>query len=369
MSNQGNMNETQSNYDRTNDLKAFDEEKTGVKGVVDGGIEKVPSMFVRPLEDRSKDLGINAENISIPVIDLAQVGESDYQTAKIVKEIISASHKWGFFQVVNHGIPLKLLEKMIEGVRMFHEQDAEAKKQIYSRDFFTKNVSFLSNHDLYQSKAANWRDTFYFNALTGEVDPQELPQICKDVTLEYVDHMVKLVNNILMLLSMGLGLRPKHLEELDISKGWSLACHYYPTCPEPQLTLGTGGHADITFITILLQDQVGGLQVLHENQWVNVEPITGALIVNIGDALQIVSNDLLKSVYHRSTVNNVVPRISVPFFVQGRFSSKKIYGPIKELISEENPPLYREFSSEENLTRLFSNSLDDIGIHHFKLHS
>uniref|UniRef100_A0A803KSU9 Fe2OG dioxygenase domain-containing protein n=1 Tax=Chenopodium quinoa TaxID=63459 RepID=A0A803KSU9_CHEQI len=361
MSNYPFMNETQSSYDRINNLKAFDEEKTGVKGLVDGGVEKVPSIFVRPLEDRSKDLGTNAENIGVPVIDFAHVGESDGQIDKVVNEIISASKKWGFFQVINHEIPLELLEKMIEGARMFHEQDDEAKKQIYSRDFFSKKASFLSNHDLYKSKAANWRDTFYFNALTGEVDPQELPPICKDVTLEYVDHMVKFVNNILQLLSMGLGLKPKHLEELDISKGWSLGCHYYPACPEPQLTLGTNGHADITFLTVLLQDQVGGLQVLHENQWVNVEPITGALII--------VSNGRLKSVYHRSTVNSVGPRISVPFFVQGFFSSKKIYGPIKELTSEENPPIYREFSTEENLTHFFSKSLDEIGIDHFKLHS
>ncbi|XP_021725881.1 deacetoxyvindoline 4-hydroxylase-like isoform X1 [Chenopodium quinoa] len=370
MNSQDTLIETQpESYARTNDLKAFDARKTGVKGLVDEGTKKIPSIFVRPHEDRLLDLSKCPKDISVPIIDLAHVDHESSRTIEIAKDLVSASKKWGFFQVVNHGIPFEVLDMMIEGARMFHEQDDECKKQFYSRDK-SKVVTFNSNYDFYKSNAANWRDSLSVNTtFTGEVDPQELPPICKDVTLEYVDHMVKLVNNILMLLSMGLGLRPKHLEELDISKGWSLACHYYPTCPEPQLTLGTGGHADITFITILLQDQVGGLQVLHENQWVNVEPITGALIVNIGDALQIVSNDLLKSVYHRSTVNNVVPRISVPFFVQGRFSSKKIYGPIKELISEENPPLYREFSSEENLTRLFSNSLDDIGIHHFKLHS
>lgn len=271
--------------------------------------------------------------------------------------------------MVNHGIPLELLDNMIEAARMFHEQDDEAKKQFYSRDFFSKKVSFLSNHDLYKSNAASWRDTLYFTALTGEVDPQELPPFCKDVILEYVNHITTFVNCILMLLSIGLGLKPECFEEQEICKGWTLGCHYYPACPEPELTLGTNGHADITFITILLQDQIGGLQLLHENQWFNIEPITGALIVNIGDALQIVSNGMLKSVYHRVIAKSVGPRISIPFFVQGFFSSNKKYGPIKELTSDENPPIYREFTIEELLTYFFSKPLDEVGIDHFKLHS
>lgn len=115
----------------------------------------------------------------MPVIDFGQVGEGNDRTAEIVDEVMNASKNWGFFQVVNHGIPLELLDNMIEAARMFHEQDDEAKKQFYSRDFFSKKVSFLSNHDLYKSNAASWRDTLYFTALTGEVDPQELPPFCK----------------------------------------------------------------------------------------------------------------------------------------------------------------------------------------------
>ncbi|KAL2921396.1 1-aminocyclopropane-1-carboxylate oxidase-like protein 1 [Bienertia sinuspersici] len=177
------MNETQINTydDRINDLKAFDEEKTGVKGLVDAGTTSIPSIFVRPLEDRSKDFSTCHENISVPIIDFAHFGENNEQDEKIIKEIILASKNWGFFQVINHEIPLELLEKMIEGTKRFHEQDDESKKKFYSREFQSKKVTYFSNHDLYNSNAANWRDSLYVNTLFhgGEVDPQELPPICK----------------------------------------------------------------------------------------------------------------------------------------------------------------------------------------------
>jgi feruloyl-CoA 6-hydroxylase len=97
----------------------------------------------------------------------------------------------------------------------------------------------------------------------------------------------------------------------------SLGFVYYPACPEPELVSGVSPHSDITSITVLLQDDIGGLYVRDKDSdgWINVPPVNGALVVNIGDVLQIMSNECYKSIEHRVVANRNKTRISMPIFV------------------------------------------------------
>ena len=105
--------------------------------------------------------------------------------------------------------------------------------------------------------------------------------------MEYKDQVMRLGFKLFELISEALGLNPNHLKDMDCTEGLSILCHYYPSCPQPELTMGTTKHADNDFLTVLLQDQIGGLQVLHQGQWIDVPPRLGALVINVGDLLQV----------------------------------------------------------------------------------
>ncbi|XP_058751990.1 1-aminocyclopropane-1-carboxylate oxidase homolog 1-like [Vicia villosa] len=358
-------------YDRKSELKKFDESKVGVQGLIENGVTKVPHMFYHD-QSNIHDFSVSESNsnLSIPTIDLTGIHDDPVLRDEVVRKVQNASEKWGFFQVTNHGIPTHVLDEMVKGICRFHQQDAKVRKEYYTRDF-TKKVVYLSNFTLYQDPSADWRDTIGFFMAPHPPKVEELPAICRDIVIEYSKEITALGSSLYELLSEALGLNRPRLKEIGGAESFFHVCHYYPPCPEPELTIGTSKHTDASFITILLQDQIGGLQVLHDNQWIDVPPIHGALVVNIGDLLQLVSNDKFKSVEHRVLANHIGPRISVASLFRTQDHSpeymEKVIGPIKELLSKEVPPIYRDISFKEFLAHRFANGIGVSALSPYKL--
>ncbi|CAI0454549.1 unnamed protein product [Linum tenue] len=366
-----------SDFDRKAALKAFDDTKTGVKGLVDAGITTVPPIFLHPqdiaasIKSTSGDDPVS-ELPAIPTVDLQGIDGDPNVRRQVIVQVRHACRRCGFFQVINHGIPTAILDKTIEGVKNFHEQDAQVKKGFYSRDFFNKTFTYHSNFDLYQSPAANWRDTIACVMAPRPPNPQQLPQICGETMVDYSNEVMGLARKLLELVSEALGLNSDYLNNIGCLEGLLLLGHYYPACPEPDLTIGSSSHSDSSFLTVLLQDQTGGLQVLcDDDQWVDVKPTKNALVINLGDLLQLISNEEFKSSQHRVVAKSIGPRVSVACFLRPQplpEKSSRVYGPLKELISDGNPPVFRGTTIKEFLEHYYAKGLNGISaLEHFRL--
>ncbi|CAM8965442.1 unnamed protein product [Rhodiola kirilowii] len=353
---------------REDEVAAFDATKAGVKGLIDSGITKVPRIF--HTHDSNKSLiddqhGQSDAHLQIPVVKF-DAGSRD----ELVQQIREAVEIWGFFQIMNHGVPVEVADEMLEAVKRFHELPKEMKMGLYTRDIAQK-VKYYSNGYLNPTKPVNWRDTVGFEFSDGQLDMELVPSVCREAVGNYMKYLVELKEKLIELLSEALGLENEYLAKLECTDSPYLSCHYYPPCPEPNLTIGGTKHSDPCFLTILLQDSVGGLQVLHQDKWVDVEPVHGALIVNVGDMLQLITNDKFKSVEHKVLAHKGPgARVSAACFFNPSSKNKscKLYEPIKECLTDENPVMYKGANYIEYLTYSILKGLDGTSaLPHFKL--
>ncbi|KAK3135452.1 hypothetical protein QOZ80_5BG0419080 [Eleusine coracana subsp. coracana] len=350
---------TADGYDRQRELQAFDDTKAGVKGLVDAGVTSVPAIFRHPPESFS--LPQAAATTTIPVIDL---GASSSSREELVRRVGAAAEMAGFFQVVNHGVAGDLLDETLDAVRRFNEAPANAKRPYYWRGNARK-VRFSSNFDLFRSPTASWRDTLFCDVAPEPPRPDELPEAVRHVMVEFGEAARNLAERVLELLSESLGLARDRLGDTGCVEGVGVASNYYPPCPEPHLTLGTSRHTDGSTLTVLLQDDMGGLQVLVDDDrgggaWLDVPPVPGALLINVGDILQLVSNGKFRSVEHRVLANKSrdTARVSVAAFCSADvIRSTRLYGPIRELVSS-GYPLYRDITIHEYLAHFLNKGLD-----------
>uniref|UniRef100_A0ACD5ZR95 Uncharacterized protein n=1 Tax=Avena sativa TaxID=4498 RepID=A0ACD5ZR95_AVESA len=350
-------------------LKAFDESRTGVRGLVESGVSAVPDLFVHP-EGPYASVPLAPPGVSIPVVDLSLPAPLAAAAAA------EAARDWGFFYLVNYDaiVPSDYPARALAAVRAFHELPAPERSTHYGRAM-GGGVSYSSNVDLFRSPAASWRDTIQLMFGPTPCETERIPPVCRSEIIEWEAHSAAVARAVMALLSQGLGLGKTALEETSCLEGKLMVCHYYPVCPEPDRTMGLVPHTDPGVVTVLAQDGVGGLQVKHttedgESYWVDAKPVPGALVINVGDLLQMMSNDTYKSVEHRVVMNSrEEARVSVAvFYNPGKRGESVFYGPLPGLVSSENPPKYRSFTMSEFMGAFFKRDLASKAlIEHFKL--
>ncbi|PKA54315.1 Kinesin-like protein KIN12A [Apostasia shenzhenica] len=331
---------------------------------------QVDDAFIQVEEHRPKP-SISVAG-GIPVIDLSPLlanpipDERDQPLPAallgLVAELGKAFKDWGFFQVVNHGVPAVLLDRVYSAARDFFALPSEEKLRV--RRGQENPVGYYDTE--HTKNVRDWKEVFDFTANeplridttadSGEIltdlfwnqwpaNPPDFRKACE----EHTKALENLAFQLLELMSLSLGLPAKHLNDFFKEHTSFSRLNFYPPCPTPDLALGVGRHKDPGALTILAQDDVGGLDVKRktDGEWVRVKPIPNAYIINLGDITQVWSNDEYESVEHRVSVNSERERFSFPFFFNP--ARETIIRPLNELTSEQNPAKYEAYNWDQFL--------------------
>ncbi|KAK9275304.1 hypothetical protein L1049_022566 [Liquidambar formosana] len=329
----------------------------GVKGLVDSGISEVPERYVQPPHERIDHKLNSCSNLPLLPIDLSKLDGANRD--RVAEQIAAAAETVGFFQVVNHGVPLELLESVKVAAHRFFGQPPE-KKAVYLKGVSTSplvnyGTSFVPEKEM----ALEWKD-YVSMVYSSDGDAlQYWPSECKEVALEYLKTSSKMVRTILEVLMEKLGVT---LDEsrMDALTGFKMVnMNFYPACPNPELTVGVGRHSDMGTLTVLLQDGIGGLYVkVEENfdggkkgEWIEIPPVPGALVINVGDTLQILSNGKYKSAEHRVRTTSTQSRVSIPIFTAPRPTEK--IGPLPQVVDSDGMARYREVVFQDYMNNFF----------------
>ncbi|CAL5190153.1 unnamed protein product [Lathyrus oleraceus] len=284
-------------------------------------IDSIPPRYIKPLNDRPSTNSL-FESTNIPIIDLRGLYSIDpNEKASTFKKISEACNEWGFFQIVNHGVSHDLMDLAKETWRQFFHLPMEVKQE-YSNSPKTYE-GYGSRLGVKKGAILDWSDYYYLHYLPLSLKDYNkwpsLPPSCREVFDEYGKELVKLCGRLMKVLSINLGLEEDYL----------------------QSAFGDPGG-----MTILLpDDEVNGLQVRKNDNWITVKPLRNAFIVNIGDQIQVLSNAIYKSVEHRVLVNSHKERVSLAFFYNPK--SDIPIEPAKELVKPETPALYPAMTFDE----------------------
>ncbi|KAI4314754.1 hypothetical protein L6164_027631 [Bauhinia variegata] len=275
------------------------------------------SRFVRDEDERPK-VAYNQFSNDIPVISLAGIEETDGRRKEICKKIVEACEDWGIFQVVDHGVDTKLISEMTRLAKEFFALPPEEKLRFDMSG--GKKGGFIVSSHLQGEAVQDWREIVtYFSYPIRNRDYSRWPDTPEGwvkVTEQYSELLMGLACKLLEVLSEAMGLEREALTKACVDMDQKVVINYYPKCPQPDLTLGLKRHTDPGTITLLLQDQVGGLQATRDDgkTWITVQPVDGAFVVNLGDHGHYLSNGRFRNADHQAVVNSNHSRLSIATF-------------------------------------------------------
>ena len=270
---------------------------------------------------------------AIPVVDLSKfTAGNETERQAFINELGTAFHEIGFVGVTNHGIPKALIDRFYSEAKAFFALPVAQKQQYEIAGLAGQRgyTSFGKEHAK-QSEVADLKEFYQIGQEVSDNHPlksfypnnvhvREAPQFVQ-TGIELYQQFEEKGAALLRAIAIHLDLGETYFDN-KIAKGNSIlrAIHYPPIRKEPESAIRAEQHEDINLITLLVGASAGGLQLLNmEGEWLNIMPEEDEIVINVGDMLQRLTNDYLKSTTHR-VVNPPreewhLPRLSIPFFL------------------------------------------------------
>ncbi len=276
----------------------------------------------------------------VPVIDVSPLVTAAGDPHEPASRMGRACRENGFFYVVGHGVDEGLERRLEELSRRFFAQDAETKLRLRMALGGTAWRGYFPVGDELTSGKPDLKEGLYFGAELGADDPRVRAGIplhgsnlfpaglpgFREVVLEYLAAMTRLGHALMAGLALSLGLERSYFADRYTADPLVLfRIFHYPPAPTPaagEPQWGVGEHTDYGVLTILKQDDTGGLEVKSRSRWIAAPPIPGSFVCNIGDMLDRMTRGLYRSTPHR--VRNVTSRgrLSFPFFFDPSFDAR-----------------------------------------------
>lgn len=303
--------------------------------------------------------------MSIPVVDLSTfTNGSESDRKAFVYELGRAYEDVGFVAVKNHGIPDELIDELYRYVKEFFSLPLPIKKNYEKPELSGQRgyTSFGKEHAK-GSVAPDLKEFYQYGQTVEDDDPvaaeypanvsvNEVPQLTPTLFRAY-RHFEKSGRSLLKAIALYLGLDENYFDPFVLNGNSILrAIHYPPITQEPASAIRAEQHEDINLITLLVGASAEGLQILtKQNEWVGVTALPGQIVVNVGDMLQRLTNNRLRSTTHR-VVNPPrehwgTSRFSIPFFLHPKSSMSLAC--LDNCIDADHPKAYEDATAGEYL--------------------
>ncbi|XP_006662054.1 2-oxoglutarate-dependent dioxygenase 11-like isoform X2 [Oryza brachyantha] len=318
----------------------FIDQDESVQDVADaiGSSGDVPERYVRP-EMEADPVIVDADGYSLPVIDMSRLIDPEFSEEEIAK-LGSACEDWGFFQLVNHGVDGESLKQVKADVAEFFSLPLQEKMAVAIQP---NGLQGFGHHFVFsKDQKLDWVDLLFLTTRPAEERSMDFwptnPPTFRDSLDKYSQEIADVSDKLFKFMAIDLGVDEEAL--LGAFKGkphQSVRINHYPPCRQAaDRVLGLSPHTDGVGMTLLLQvNGVQGLQIRKDGRWFAVQNLPGALIVNVGDVLEIITNGKYRSIEHRAVINPDKERITIAAFQSAPLSCT--VGPLQELLMNGEP--------------------------------